>query len=140
MSEENILRVEGVRAKETGKEENRSQLGPTATHGGLRTIHRNQVQLARFPAQYPRDQKLLMLWDETSKSSPVDSISMNKNRVHRTRFLCTKTKFNELDFWAYMDTLSTSTADKIGNSSTIYSIYNLEIESSGLELLETKYV
>ena len=43
MSEENILRAEGVRAEEMGKEENRSQLGPTATRGGLGTIHRNQV-------------------------------------------------------------------------------------------------
>ena len=43
MSEENILRAEGVRAEEMGKEENRSQLGPTATCGGLGTIHRNQV-------------------------------------------------------------------------------------------------
>ena len=44
VSEENILRAKGVRAEETGKEENRSQLGPTATRGGPRTIHRNRVQ------------------------------------------------------------------------------------------------
>ena len=31
-----------------------------------------------FVAQYPHDQKLLMQWDETSKSSPLDLISMNK--------------------------------------------------------------
>ena len=62
------------------------------------------------------------------------------NRVQRTQFLCTKTEFNELDFWAYVDTLFTSAAGKIGNSSTIYSIYNPKIESTGLELLETKYV
>ena len=37
-----------------------------------------------FVAQYPHDQKLLMQWDETSKSSPLDLISMNKNRVHTT--------------------------------------------------------
>ena len=43
VSEENILRVEGVRVEETGKEEYRSQLGPTATRGGLGTIHRNRV-------------------------------------------------------------------------------------------------
>ena len=44
VSEENILRAEGVRVEETGKEENRSQLGTTATRGGLGTIHRNRVQ------------------------------------------------------------------------------------------------
>ena len=41
VSEENILRVEGVRVEEMGKEENKSQLGPTTTCGGLGTIHRN---------------------------------------------------------------------------------------------------
>ena len=44
MSEESIVRAKGVRAKETNKEENRFQLGPTATRGGLGTIHRNRVQ------------------------------------------------------------------------------------------------
>ena len=44
VSEESILRAEGVRAEETDKKENRSQLGPTATRGGLGTIHRNRVQ------------------------------------------------------------------------------------------------
>ena len=43
MSEENILRVEGVRVEETSKEENRSQLRPMTTCGGLGTIHRNRV-------------------------------------------------------------------------------------------------
>ena len=65
---------------------------------------------------------------------------MYKNRVHWTWFLCTKTKSSELDFWAYVDTLSISATGKIGNSSTVYSIYNPKIESSRLELLETKYV
>ena len=77
-------------------------------------------------------------WAE-KKSSPMDSISMYKNRVHWTRFICTKTESSELDFCTYMDTLSTSATGKIGNSSTIYSIYNPKIESTGLELLETKY-
>ena len=68
----------------------------------------------------------------------VDSISMYKNRVYRTRFLCTKTESNELDFCAYVDTLSNSATGKIGNSSTIYLIYNPKIESTGLELLKMK--
>ena len=42
------------------------------------------------------------------KPSPVDSISMNKNRVQQTRFPCTKTESNELDFQAYVDNLSSS--------------------------------
>ena len=35
------------------------------------------------------------------KSSPAYSISMNKNWVQQTRFPCTKTKSNELNFQAY---------------------------------------
>ena len=74
-----------------------------------------------------------MQWDETSKLSPLDSISMNKNQVQRTRFLCIKTKFNELDFLLTWTICPTQLLAK-------YSIYNLEIESFELELLETKYV
>ena len=33
------------------------------------------------------------------KSSPMDSISIYKNRVHWTRFVCTKTESNELDLY-----------------------------------------
>ena len=73
-------KVVNIVSEETDKEENRFQLELTATRGGLGTIHRNQVQQARFPAQYPRDQKLLMQWDETSKSSPLNLISMNKTK------------------------------------------------------------
>ena len=37
-------------------------------------------------------------WAE-KKSSPMDSISMYKNRVHWTRFICTKTKSIGLGFY-----------------------------------------
>ena len=36
--------TEKVVSEETNKEENRSQLGPTTTRGGLGTIHRNRLQ------------------------------------------------------------------------------------------------
>ena len=36
--------TEKVVSEEMDKEENRSPLGPTATRGGLGTIHRNRVQ------------------------------------------------------------------------------------------------
>ena len=52
-------------------------------------------------------------------------INLEKNRPYRT---------------AHTPTLSTLATGKIGNSSTIYSIYNPKIESTGLELLETKFV
>ena len=74
-----------------------------------------------------------MQWDETSKSSPLDSISMNKNRVQMTRFLCIKTEFNELDFLLTWTLCLLQLLAK-------YSIYNPEIESSELEFLETKYI
>ena len=80
------------------------------------------------------------MWRAKKKLSPMDSISTYKNQVNWTQFICTKTESDELDFWAYVDTLSTSATGKIGNSSTIYLIYNLKIESTGLELLEMKYV
>ena len=81
----------------------------------------------------PRDQKLLMQWNETSKSSTLDLISMNKNQVQRTRFLCIKTEFNKLDFLLTWTLCPPQLLEK-------YSIYNPEIKSSRLELLETKYV
>ena len=102
--------------------------------GGLK---RNQVQWTRFLCTKTESSGLDFY---VQKPSSEDSIFMYKNRVHRTRFLCTKTESSELNFWVYVDTLSTSVASKIGNSSTIYSIYNPKIKSSGLELLETKYV
>ena len=52
-------------------------------------------------------------------------INLEKNRPYRT---------------THTPTLSTSATGKIGNSSTIYSIYNPKIESTGLKLLETKFV
>ena len=38
-----VVSEESIVSEETDKEENRSQLGPTATCGGLGTIHRNRV-------------------------------------------------------------------------------------------------
>ena len=131
-------RVEVVRPH--GKEENRSQLGPTATRGGLGTIHENWVVWTRFWVS-PRDHwccgmRLMMLWDETRKSSSLDSFFIHRNQVQRTRFICIKNESNELGFlaykpspmnsvsrltnrvqWtrflAYVDTLATSVAGKI---------------------------
>ena len=60
------------------------------------------------------------------------------NRVQRTRFSLNQTESNELDFWAYVDSLSTLAADAMGKSSTIYLIYYPKIESFGLELLDTQ--
>ena len=65
--------------------------------------------------------------------SSMDLISMYKNQVQWTRFLCIKTKFNELDFLLTWTLCPPQLLVK-------YSIYNLETKSFELELLETKYV
>ena len=88
----------------------------------------------------PKRNRVHWTWFICTKTESIELDFMYKNRVHWTWFLCTKTKSSELDFWAYVDTLFISATGKIGNSSTVYSIYNPKIESSRLELLETKYV
>ena len=65
---------------------------------------------------------------------------MYKNRVCWTQYLCMKTEFNKLDFWAYVDTLSNSDTGKIRNLSSSDLIYNPKIDQSRLELLNRKYV
>ena len=68
--------------------------------------------------------KLVVL--DTKKSSPLDSVSMQRNRVHWTRFLCRETESFGLVFYLRFLLESNSAA--------------IEIESSLLELLETKIV
>ena len=54
-----------------------------------------------------------------------------------TRFPLNQIKSNKLDFWAYMNTLSTSAASKMGKLSIIYSIYNSKIESFDLSFFDS---
>ena len=74
-----------------------------------------------------------MQWDETSKSSPLNLISMNENQVHWTRFVYIETKFNELDFYVYKPS-------SMNSVSYFVHLSYWEIESSGLELLDWKFV
>ena len=52
----------------------------------------------------------------------MDLISFKPNRVQWTWFSLNQTESNELNFWAYVDTLSTSAVGKIAKSTYLVSI------------------
>ena len=68
---------------------------------------------------------------DTKKSSPMDSISMHRKRVQRTRFLCVETESNGLSFFALKPSPKDSVF-KAGNRVQRTRFLCLENETNGL--------
>ena len=88
---------------------------------------------------------LLGLVFHTKKPSSKDSVSKPRKRVQWTRFLGIETEFNELGFQALKPSPLNSISRLRGHSNHLScwqnnKIKNPEIESSELELLNTKLV